>query len=171
LIFSITEIQALKQVSRSRSGRLCYLSHASAGGPRDTKLFALWLRRKYYQGKRLAFDKWFRFLPWSTQRRIGRLSRYVMMNHCGSIMAHGRELRIYRRPLICRAVRRTERIELAQRCSRSEESINLRVRKCHVLQMLQSLPRLFLHASNVVLSALLCYKRSVVAETNSSRGS
>jgi hypothetical protein len=34
-----------------------------------------------------------------------------MMNHCGSIMAHGRELRIYRRPLILGRFRRTERID------------------------------------------------------------
>jgi hypothetical protein len=54
--------------------------------------------------KATLFEKWFRFLPWSTQKRIGRLSRYVMMNHCGSIIAHGRELRIYRRLLICRAL-------------------------------------------------------------------
>ena len=68
------------------------------------KIFAVWLRRKYYQGKRLAFDKWFRFLPWSTQRRIGRLSPFATMGHCGFIMAHGRELRIYRKLLIDRAI-------------------------------------------------------------------
>jgi hypothetical protein len=63
----------------------------------DAQFLAVWLRRKYYQGKRLAFEKWFRFLLWSIRRRIGRLSLCAMMNHCGSIMAHGRELRIYRR--------------------------------------------------------------------------
>jgi len=56
------------------------------------------------RGERLRFEKPFRFLPWSTQIRIGRLSPYAMMGHCGFIMAHGCELRIYRRILICRAV-------------------------------------------------------------------
>src|ERR1700719_4304143 len=50
LIFFTTEIPALKQVSRSRSGRLCDLSHASAGGPRDAKIFAVWLRRNTTKG-------------------------------------------------------------------------------------------------------------------------
>ena len=67
------------------------------------KIFAIWLRRKYYQGKRLAFEKWFRFLPWSIREKDWAFIAYAMMNHCGSIMAHGRELKIYRRLLICRA--------------------------------------------------------------------
>ena len=60
-LFTI-EIQALKQVSRSRSGRLCDVSHASAGGSRDAKILALRLRREYFQGKELAFEKLFKFL-------------------------------------------------------------------------------------------------------------
>ncbi len=44
-------------------------------------------------GKPLAFEKSFRFLPWSIPRKIGRLSRFVMVDHCGPIIAHGRELR------------------------------------------------------------------------------
>ena len=65
---------------------------------------ALWLRRKFQKGNRLRPEKWFKFLPWSTQRRIGRLSPFATMGHCGFIMAHGRELRIYRKLLIDRAI-------------------------------------------------------------------
>ena len=61
----------------------------------DGKVPALWLRRKHYQGKRVRFEKWFRFRPWSTQRKTGRLSPYAMMGHSGFIMAHGHELRMY----------------------------------------------------------------------------
>src|SRR5580693_9020225 len=43
-----TEIPALKPVSRSRSGRLCDFSHP---------WWSRWLRRKYYQGNRLGFEK------------------------------------------------------------------------------------------------------------------
>ncbi len=79
------------------------LDNCSVGGPTVLK-FSLWLRRKFHQGKRLRFEKWFRFLAWSTQIRIGRLSPYAMMGHCGFVMAHGRELRICRRLVIDRAI-------------------------------------------------------------------
>ena len=64
----------------------------------------LWLGRKFQKGKRLPCEKWFKFQAWSTQRRIGRLSPSATMGHCGFIMAHGRELRTYRKLLIERAL-------------------------------------------------------------------
>ena len=59
----------------------------------------------------LWFEKWFRFLLWFMQRRIGHLSRYAMMDHYGSIMARGRGLRAYRRLLMRRAIQAGERNE------------------------------------------------------------
>jgi len=38
------------------------------------------------------------------QQRTGHLSPYAMMDHCGFIMAHGRESRVYRRLPVCRAI-------------------------------------------------------------------
>ena len=43
----------------------------------------------------------FRFLQCSSKRGIGHLSSYAMMDQCSFIMAHGRELRVYRRLPIC----------------------------------------------------------------------
>jgi hypothetical protein len=68
------------------------------------KIACKWLKRKFQQRKRLRFEKSFRSLPWSTQIAIGRLSPYAMMGHCGFIMAHGHELRMYRRLLNCGVV-------------------------------------------------------------------
>src|SRR6266446_9092841 len=65
--------------------------------------FALWVRKKFQQTKRLRFEKWFKFPPWSTQRKIGRLLPSATMDHCGFITVHGRESRIYRKLLIDRA--------------------------------------------------------------------
>src|ERR1700676_4398541 len=52
---------------------------------------------KYSLWRLLQIGKWFRFLRWSTQRRIGHLSPFAMMDHSGFIMAHGRRLRIFPR--------------------------------------------------------------------------
>src|SRR6202030_1950822 len=59
---------------------------------------------KYHLWRPLQIGKWFRFLRWFTQRRIGHLSPCAMMDHCGFITAHGRRSRVYRRLLIGRAV-------------------------------------------------------------------
>jgi hypothetical protein len=68
--------------------------------------FALWVRKKFQQAKRLRFEKWFKFPPWSTQRKIGRLLPSATMDHCGFITVHGRESRIYRKLMIDRAIKR-----------------------------------------------------------------
>ena len=67
-----------------------------------------------HKGRRIGFEKWFRFPRWSTRRKIGPLSPCAMMDHCGFIMARGRELRIYRRLLNPEEFRRTERTELSR---------------------------------------------------------
>ena len=71
---------------------------ADSAGPAVTWATCLNSLRQI-EPSRLQIAKWFRFLLWSTQRRIGHLSPYAMMDHCGFIMAHGRELRVYRRLL------------------------------------------------------------------------
>src|SRR6476660_6010396 len=66
---------------------------------------------KYHLWRRLPIGKWFRFLRWSTQRRIGHLSPCAMMGHFGFIMAHGRRSKAYRRLRIGRgSFRRKERV-------------------------------------------------------------
>jgi hypothetical protein len=67
---------------------------------------------KYPLWRRLPIGKWFRFLRWSTQRRIGHLSPCAMMDHFGFIVAHGRRSRAYRRLLTGRPAF-GERSELA----------------------------------------------------------
>jgi hypothetical protein len=56
-------------------------------------------RGKFANGNGSGSEKWFRLLPWSTQIRIGHFSPYATTGQCGCIMAHGRELRAYRRLL------------------------------------------------------------------------
>jgi hypothetical protein len=76
-----------------RCGRMADFSHASAGD-HAIETFSFMT-----QDEITFIETAFRFLLWSTQRRIGHLSPYATMDHCGFIMAHGRELRVYRRLL------------------------------------------------------------------------